>query len=180
MPAAGPCDAAADCGLVPAGGPSPPPASCLSSPVSSAGRGAAGLSGLGGVPDLGELFAGRGGAGVLGVVGDADARGVQVCAHLPDARLAGQVALDVLLALGAGDARCRQLDGCPVHTLTPSLEAVGTAGVAVPRRGGRGAVPKRRSRSALPTTVTELVAIATAASTGGRMPAAASGTSVRL
>jgi hypothetical protein len=41
-------------------------------------------------------------------------------------------------------------------------------------------LPKRRSRSALPTTVTELVAIATAASTGGKIPAAASVTSSRL
>src|SRR5260221_3366506 len=141
MPAAGPCDAAADCGLVPAGGPAPPPASCLSSPVSSAGRGAAGLSGICGVSDLGELFPEPGGAGVLRVVGDADAPGVHVYAHLPDAQLAGQVALDVLLALGAGDARRRQLDGCWVHTLTPSLAPLRhrRAGCAPPGRPGRGA-----------------------------------------
>jgi len=57
-------------------------------------------------------------------------------------------------------------------------------GVTIPWRGGlsrcRLVLPKRRSRSALPTTVTELVAIAAAASTGGRIPAAASGTSSRL
>src|SRR5215469_3589708 len=39
---------------------------------------------------------------------------------------------------------------------------------------------KRRSHGALPTTVTELVAMATAASAGGRIPAAASRTSSRL
>jgi len=38
----------------------------------------------------------------------------------------------------------------------------------------------RRSRGALPTTVTELVAMAPAASTGGRIPAAASRTSSRF
>src|SRR5262249_59609960 len=81
----------------------------------------------------------------------------------------------------AGDVGRGQLDAGLVHLFAPM--AVGAA--AVVGVGGRvvalpSVVRKRRSCSALPTTVTELVAIATAASTGGRIPAAASGTSSRL
>src|SRR5262249_56261858 len=110
-----------------------------------------------------------------------DAPGGDVHGDLLDAGVAGEVALDVGLAFVAGDVGRGQLDAGLVHLFAPM--AVGTA--AVVGVGGRVvALPsvawKRRSRSALLTTVTELAAMATAASTGGRIPAAASGTSSRL
>src|SRR2546430_291718 len=52
---------------------------------------------------------------------------------LLDARLAGQVAFDVVLALGAGDVRRCQLDSCRVHMPTPSRAATCVAGVAALR-----------------------------------------------
>src|SRR5713101_6270144 len=68
-------------------------------------------SGSGWVADLAEpgpqLFWAR----FFLVVGDADSPGADVHNHLPDAWLAGQVALDVRLALAAGDAGRGQLDG---------------------------------------------------------------------
>src|SRR5260221_11263074 len=82
-----------------------------------------------------------------------------------------------------GDVGRGQLGGDRVYGLAPSTAVSGAVGVAVTECGADGCPgvwPKRRSRSALPTTVTELVAIATAASTGGRMPVAASGTRIRL
>jgi hypothetical protein len=84
--------------------------------------------------------------------------------------LALQAAADVLVVL-----RCRA-----VRSMMAGLIFAGSGTGGHVRGGGSGAsrggmadgAGKRRSRSALPTTVTELVAMATAASTGGRIPAA--------
>src|SRR5207247_9362213 len=110
----------------------------------------------------------------------AHALGPQVDGHLFDARLTGEVALDVRLAFGAGNIRRGQLDIGEVHVFAPMLAgacaAAGVCGSGPSWLAGR----RRRSRSALPTTVTELVAMVSAASTGGRIPAAARGTRSRL
>src|SRR5215472_13934103 len=130
-------------------------------------------SGSGRVSDLGEFGPKLACAGLCLVVGDAHTPGSDVHAHLLDAGLAGQVAFDVGLAFVARDVRRGQFDHGRVHRRAPMLAGAGArAGVC----GGaaRWLVGwKRRSRSALPTTVTELVAMTTAASTGGRIPTAA-------
>src|SRR5262252_1078710 len=74
-----------------------------------------------------------------------------------------------------------QLDDGQAHLLAPVLAgAYPAARVGCRARAWLTVAWKRRSHGALPTTVTELVAMATAASTGSRIPAAASRTSSRL
>src|SRR5262249_3198420 len=132
-------------------------------PVLVANPGRLAVSGCGRVSDLGELGAELVWAGALLVVGDADPPGGAVDGDLLDAGAVGEVAFNVLFAIVAGGVGRGQLDGGLVHLCAPvAVGAAAAAGVG----GGVVALPsvwKRRSRSALPTTVTELVAIATAA-----------------
>src|SRR5262249_34897772 len=131
-------------------------------------------SGRGRVSDLGELGPQPACADPRLVVGDAHAPGCDVHGHPLDARLAGKVAFDAGLAFAAGDVRRGQFDRGRAHVRAPM--PAGACGGAAHWLVGW----KRRSRSALPMTVTELAAMASAASTGGKIPAAASGTRSRL
>src|SRR5215831_19106885 len=162
-------------------GPQAAPLSFITGPVRGCRPRTASRSGCGGVSDLAELGAQLVGTCALPVVGDAHPPGSDVDGDLFDAGVAGEVAFNVLFAFAAGDIGHGQLDDGLVHLLAPvAAGAAAAAGVGDGVTALLSVVRKRRNRSALPTTVTELVAIATAARTGGRIPAAASGTSSRL